>query len=97
MSEITVDEIEKVLDEQIRPELSLHGGDIKIAGFENNVLSLRMLGQCSGCPSVNITMEGLVNTKLTEKLPGLKKVSLVNGVSDSLLMEARSILQRRHI
>ena len=95
MNEIVVGEIEKVLDEKVRPDLALHGGNIKIMSLENGVLYLRMIGQCSGCPSANLTMENLVNTELMGAFPDLKQVSLVTGVSDNLIAEAKRMLQER--
>lgn len=96
MSEISVEEIDKVLEEKIRPNLALHGGDIKIESIREGTLSMRMLGQCSGCPSANLTMENLVNTELKEAFPELKQVFLVTGVSDSLILEAKQMLQKKH-
>lgn len=95
MNEILIKDIEKVLAEKVRPDLALHGGNIKIVRLENNVLYVRMTGQCSGCPSAELTMEKLVSTELMEAFPKLRQVALVSGVSDSLISEARDILQRR--
>lgn len=96
MGQITMEEIEKVLDEKVRPDLALHGGGILVEKLEEDVLHVRMQGQCSGCPSAELTMESLVNAELTEAFPELKQVVLVTGVSDSLIDEARDILRRRH-
>lgn len=96
MGQITMEEIEQVLDEKVRPDLSLHGGDIRIEKLEEGVLHVRMLGHCSGCPSAELTMENLVNTELKEAFPELKQVVLVTGVSDDLISAAKEILRRRH-
>lgn len=96
MAGISIEEIEKVLDERVRPDLSLHGGNIQVEKIEDGVLHVRMLGHCSGCPSAELTMENLVNTELTEAFPELKQVVLVTGVSDDLISQAREILGRRH-
>ena len=95
MNEDLRKEIEKVLDAKVRPELALHGGNIQVVGLEASILQIRMLGQCSGCPSVTFTMENLVNAELQEAFPDLKQVVLVNGVSDELISEAKAILKRR--
>lgn len=88
--------IEQVLDEKIRPELSLHGGNIRVEKLEQGVLYVRMTGQCSGCPSAELTMENLVNVELKEAFPELSQVVLATGVSDELISAAREMLQRRH-
>ena len=82
MGELEISKIEKVLDERVRPNLAQHGGDIEIEKLEDGVLHVRMHGQCSGCPSAELTLENLVNTELKEAFPELKDVVLVTGVSD---------------
>ncbi len=96
MGQILIEDIEKVLNEKVRPDLSRHGGDIRIEKLENGVLHVRMLGHCSGCPSAELTMENLVNTELKEAFPVLEKVVLVTGVGDDLIMQAKEMLRRRH-
>lgn len=96
MGQILIEDIEKVLNEKVRPDLSRHGGDIRIEKLEDGVLHVRMLGHCSGCPSAELTMENLVNTELKEAFPVLEKVVLVTGVGDELIMQAKEMLRRRH-
>ena len=72
-----------------------HGGDIEIEKLEDGVLHVRMHGQCSGCPSAELTLENLVNTELKEAFPELKDVVLVTGVSDDLIAQARQIMRQR--
>ena len=88
MGELEISKIEKVLDERVRPNLAQHGGDIEIEKLEDGVLHVRMHGQCSGCPSAELTLENLVNTEL-------KDVVLVTGVSDDLIAQARQIMRQR--
>ena len=68
MGELEISKIEKVLDERVRPNLAQHGGDIEIEKLEDGVLHVRMHGQCSGCPSAELTLENLVNTELKEAI-----------------------------
>ena len=49
--------IEKVLDEQIRPALASHGGDIEVIDFDNNKLFVKMTGGCQGCSSSKATLK----------------------------------------
>lgn len=93
---LTEQEIETVLDREVRPALARHGGDIRLEGLASGVAHLRLLGQCSGCPSAELTMEQTVRKTLLETLPQLKDAVLVTGVSDALLEEARRMLRARH-
>ena len=42
-------ELIEMLIDIIRPEIKRDGGDIRVAGFENNVLKVHLLGACRGC------------------------------------------------
>jgi NFU1 iron-sulfur cluster scaffold homolog, mitochondrial len=46
-----LDEIELLLDEQIRPYLQGDGGDLHILGLEGNQLVVHYQGACGSCPS----------------------------------------------
>ncbi len=96
MSEIKLQDIEKVLDEKVRPELALHEGNIRVEKLEEGILSLRMIGNCANCPSAELTMEDTVNTALLEAFPELERIELVTGVSDELIEDMREILRQRH-
>ena len=86
-------QIEQVLDEKVRPQLALHGGDIRSLSCEDGVYRFRLLGQCSGCPSAWLTTESLIRETLLQAVPGLERVELVQQVSDDLLDQARAILR----
>lgn len=95
MEKISIEEIEFALEQKIRPELSLHGGNIRIEKLENNILYVRLTGQCCGCPLAGLTLEQLVHEQLTKQFVQLEKVVLAEGVSDGLLEQARELLKRR--
>ena len=86
-------QIEQVLNERIRPQLALHGGDIWSLSCEDGVYRFRLLGQCSGCPSAYLTTESLIQETLLQTFPELKQVVLVQQVSDDLLDQAKAILR----
>ena len=87
--------LDQVINNQIRPQLLLHGGDIEVLSVEGGVLRFRLLGQCAGCPSADLTAQTLVREALVAALPEIKEAVLVQGVRDSLLQEARSLLRRK--
>lgn len=52
--------IDEILDEMIRPSLQMDGGDIELVDLEENILTLRYLGACGGCPtSMSGTLEAI--------------------------------------
>ena len=90
--------IEGVLDRQVRPSLRAHGGEIQVDRLENKVLYVKLLGQCAGCPSADLTNETLVEAELVKALPELvKKVSVIQTVSDELWEQAKRLLRDHHL
>ena len=90
-----LDQVRRVLDEMVRPQLAAHNGDVAVLDFSDGVLRIRLTGQCSGCPSASITTENLIAAEVRARVPEVRDVVLVNGVSDSLLAQARALLAER--
>ena len=91
-------QIEAVLDEKVRPSLRAHGGELEIDHLEGGVLYIKLLGQCAGCPSADLTTETLVEAELVKALPDLvEKVCVVQSVSDELWEQAKKLLRDHHL
>jgi len=62
--------------EKIRPLLQADGGDIELVGVDEatGVVSVRLQGACSGCPSAAMTLKMGVERHLKEKVPTVKEV-----------------------
>ncbi len=57
-----LEQINVVLDEQIRPYLQGDGGDLDILGLDGNQLVVRYHGACGTCPSsISGTLRGIEN------------------------------------
>lgn len=71
-----VAEIKTLLDERIRPAVAQDGGDILFDAFdeETGVLSLRMRGACSGCPSSSATLKAGVEQMMRHYVPEVTRV-----------------------
>lgn len=90
--------IEAVLDERVRPTLRAHGGEIAVDRLEGGVLYVKLLGQCAGCPSADLTSEQVVEAELVKALPELvRKVAVVQTVSDELWEQAKKLLREHHL
>ena len=61
--------IEKVLDEQIRPALASHGGDIEVTDYENKKLYVKLTGGCQGCSSSSATLKEGIERLLIGQFP----------------------------
>ena len=90
--------IEEVLDEKVRPSLQAHGGEIQVDRLEDKVLYVKLLGQCAGCPSADLTNETLVEAEVVKALPELvEKVAVIQTVSDELWEQAKRLLRDHHM
>lgn len=89
-----IERIEKVLERDVRPSLLSHEGNVQIISYEeeSRILRVRLTGQCSGCPSAQLTTEEVIERAVKEKIPEVEQVLLVHEVSSELLDMARKIL-----
>ena len=86
------DQIDRVLEQDVRPVLHLHGGDMEVIDYQDGILRFRFAGCCAGCPSAVLTAEQIVRSALMEAVPEIRDVVLVNEVSPDLLQKAKAIL-----
>lgn len=87
--------VNAVIESDIKPYLQSHGGDIEVVDIDdNNNVTLRLLGTCSGCPASRLTMEDLVENVLRDKIPELGSIILEEkSDSQELLDFALKILR----
>lgn len=89
---VELDNIQKILEKEVRPALMAHEGDVELISYESQVVKVKLHGKCSGCPSAYLTTEELIAAKIKEKMPEVKDVVLVQEVNPELLDFARRIL-----
>ena len=70
----SVQKIKSILDNEIRPAIAMDGGDCEFHSYEDGVLTLRMQGACSNCPSSVMTLKMGIENRLREDVPDLKEV-----------------------
>lgn len=84
--------IEKILDEDVRPKLLQHQGDVRIVEWKEGILKIKLTGHCAGCPSATLTTEEIIETAVKERMPEVEKVVLVNEVSEELIDLAKKLM-----
>ena len=89
---VELDNIQRILEEDVRPALMAHQGDVELISYKSQVVKVKLHGKCSGCPSAYLTTEELIAAKIKEKMPEVKDVVLVQEVNPELLDFARRIL-----
>lgn len=60
--------IEKVIQEDIRPELKKHGGDLELVDIDGNNVIVKLLGSCTECGITRFTLNTLIEPKLRQKV-----------------------------
>jgi Fe-S cluster biogenesis protein NfuA len=61
----------------IRPSLQNDGGDIDFIGLEGDIVKVRLVGSCAGCPMSQMTLKQGVERYLRETVaPNLEVVSI---------------------
>lgn len=69
-----ISQIEKLFDDQIRPALAQHGGNVEVVDVDNNTLFVRFFGGCQGCSSSKATLQGGIEQLVKQNFPDIKKV-----------------------
>lgn len=68
-----IQRIEKALAE-IRPYLNNDGGDIELVSIEDDVLNVRLLGNCTSCMINKLTLKSGVEMMVKKHAPEISKV-----------------------
>lgn len=66
--------IQKLLDEQVNPQVAEHGGRIDLVDYVNRTVYLRMSGGCQGCSASAATLKNGVEKALLTAFPRIKGV-----------------------
>ena len=69
-----VERIRRLLDDEVRPQVALDGGDVVFSAFRDGVVELYMQGSCSGCPSAAATLKLGIEARLREEFPEVREV-----------------------
>ena len=79
--ETIIEEIKKVITNNIQPNVAMHGGEVIFQDFDesNGQVTMLMSGSCSGCASSMMTLKMGVENMLKHYVPEVKSVI---GVDD---------------
>lgn len=69
----------KELLEEVRTVLQRDGGDVELVEItDDNVVKVKLQGHCVGCPMSQMTIKGVIEQILKERIPEVKAVEAVN-------------------
>ena len=69
----TIRQIKSILDEYIRPAVEQDGGAITYHSFKDGIVTVRLQGSCSGCPSSTVTLKAGIENLFTRMMPDVVK------------------------
>ena len=69
--------VERIL-ESLRPRLQMDGGDVELVEITaDNVVKLRLTGDCQGCPMSSVTLKMALEAEILRQVPSLRGVESV--------------------
>ena len=71
-----IDKIKEIIEKEINPQLALHQGGCELLDVDDGIVTLRLYGGCSGCPSSQITLFNGIVPILKERCPEVEDVML---------------------
>ncbi|MDD3241814.1 MAG: NifU family protein [Bacilli bacterium] len=63
----------EVID-KIRPFLVSDGGNVEFVKYEDNIAYIKLMGHCSHCPMMDITLKEGIEVAITNEIPEVKEV-----------------------
>ena len=63
----------EIIDE-LRPFLIYEGGNIEFIKYEDDIVYIKMLGACSNCHMLDLTLKDVIEATLKEEIPSIKEV-----------------------
>ena len=70
-------QIIKILETKIKPAVARDGGDIRFEEFKDGIVTVRLQGSCSGCPSSTMTLKQGVQNLLCHYIADVKEVKAI--------------------
>lgn len=72
------EEIEKILEEKVRPFLAMEGGSVELVEItEDNVVKVKLTGACGVCPMAQLTLASLVENAIKSQIPHIQRIEAV--------------------
>ena len=58
----------------LRPFLNSDGGDIEFVKYEDNIVYVKLIGACSNCSLIDLTLYDGIEAVLKDEIPEIKGV-----------------------
>lgn len=88
-----IEKIKEKIAKDIKPYLKGHGGDIEIVSLDRGILTVKLTGCCSGCPSAMLSTREFILKEMAKSFPEIVDVCIDRQISNDMLDFAKKILQ----
>lgn len=68
--------------DKIRPFLISDGGNIEYVKFEDGIVYVRLLGHCSNCGLIDVTLKDGIEMALVNEIPEVVEVRNIDDMSE---------------
>lgn len=62
---------------EVAEQLAQDGGSVEFVAIEDSTVKVKLTGACAACPMSQMTLQGVVETRLKEAVPEIEKVEAV--------------------
>lgn len=71
---------EKIIEiiDALRPYLINDGGNIEFVKYENRIVYIKMMGACSNCQMLDLTLKEGIESAIKEEVPEVLEVININ-------------------
>lgn len=66
--------------DKIRPFLISDGGNIEFVKFEDGIVYVKFMGQCSNCQLIDVTLKDGIEMALVNEIPEVIEVRNINDI-----------------
>ena len=66
--------------DKLRPFLINDGGNIEFVKYENNIVYIKMMGACSNCQMLDLTLKDGIEAAIQEEVPEVVEVINITDV-----------------
>jgi len=73
---VSREKVEGVLS-RVRPLLQSDGGDVELVSMQENGATVRLTGNCVGCPSAQMTLHLGIEAAMKEAMPEFELLQVV--------------------
>ncbi len=64
----------RALIDKLRPFLISDGGNLEFVSYEDNIVYVKLLGACSHCPMMDVTLKDGIEQLIVNEIPEVKEV-----------------------